>query len=102
MYELVVCHHQSMVEKWMLSQAVEEPLYLYVSMPKVAVPKVVQKQIKAVYLTHGEDNQEVRYFSNTCKTHVWTFLRAYVYIFFPFWGIFWGSIRKGRIYNFLF
>ena len=43
---------QSMVEKWMLSQAIEELLKLYVSMSKGTVPKVVKKT-KTIYLTHG-------------------------------------------------
>ena len=38
----------------MLSQAVEDILDVYVSMTKVTVPKVVQKQTEAIYLTHGE------------------------------------------------
>ena len=54
--------YQATVEKWMLSQAVEDLLSLYINMPKDTVPEVVQKQIQAIHLTHGEDDQEVRNF----------------------------------------
>ena len=46
----------------MLSHAVEELLNMYVSISKCTVPKVVQKDMKDIYLTHGEDNQEVHHF----------------------------------------
>ena len=94
--------NQAMVEKWMLSQPVKELLELYVSMPKGTVTKVMHKQIEAIYLTYGEDDQEVRHFSNIWKTHVWKFLRECVYICCPSWNFFWVSKRKTRIYNFLF
>ena len=54
--------NQSMVEKCMLYQAVEKILDIYVIISKREVDEVVQKQIEAIYLTHGEDDQEVHYF----------------------------------------
>ena len=48
--------NQATVENWILTQAAEELLELYISMSKGMVPKVVQKNIKAVYLTHDKDN----------------------------------------------
>ena len=59
--------NQLTVEKWMLSQAVEELPNLYVSMPKGTVHKVVQKQIEVIYMTHGEDNKDVRHFVQHLK-----------------------------------
>ena len=54
--------NQEMVEKWMLSQAVEDLLEIFVSISKDMVTKVVQKQIETIYLTHDEDYQEVCHF----------------------------------------
>ena len=48
--------NQEMVEKLMLSHVVKDILELYISMSKGMVPKVVQKNIKAVYLTHDKEN----------------------------------------------
>ena len=49
--------NQATVEKLILSQAVEGIIELYVRIPKGTLPEVVQKHIKATYLTHGEDDQ---------------------------------------------
>ena len=51
--------NQATVENWMLTQAAEELLELYISMSKVTLTEVVQNHIDASYLTHGEDDQEV-------------------------------------------
>ena len=72
--------NQATVEKWMMSQAVEDILGLYVSLSSGTVPEVVQKHIQAINLTRGEDDQEVRNVFNTWKMYVWKFLRACVYI----------------------
>ena len=48
---------QKTVEKWILSQAIEDLLELYVSMSKDGVPEVVPKHTEVIYLAHGEDNQ---------------------------------------------
>ena len=65
--------NQENIEKWMMSQAAKEILNLYVSMPTGTVPGVVQKQTETIYLEHGEDDEEVRHFSNTWKTLIWKF-----------------------------
>ena len=75
--------NQATVEKWMLSQVVEELLELHISMSKGMMHEVVQNQIELIYLTHGEDDKEVCHFSSTWKTHVCKCLRACVYIFCP-------------------
>ena len=48
---------QKTVEKWILSQAIEDLLELYVSMSKDGVPEVVPKHTEVIYLAHGEDDQ---------------------------------------------
>ena len=69
--------NQETVEKWMLSQVSEELLELHVSISEGTVTKVVQKQIKAIYLTWEKDSQEVCNFFQHLKTHVWKWLRAF-------------------------
>ena len=94
--------NQETIEKWMLFQSVEELLELYVSMSMGTVPKVVQNYIKAIYLTHGEENQEARHFFNTWGTYVWKCLTSCVYSCYPSCSVFWSSRRKKSIYTFLF
>ena len=88
--------NQETVEVWMLYQAVEELLDLYISMSKGTVTKVMKNQIEEIYSTHGEDNQEVCHFSNVSKTHACKCLRACVYIFCPSCDVFCSSRGKKR------
>ena len=63
--------NQATVEKLMLSQAVEDLLGLYLSMSKGTVTEVVQKQIQAIHLTYGEDDQEVRNVLHHLEMRAW-------------------------------
>ena len=54
--------NQTTVEKLMLYQTAKELFELYVMMSKGTVPKVLKKYTEEIYLTHGEDNQEVCHF----------------------------------------
>ena len=63
--------NQATVEKWMISQAVKDFLGLYVSMSKGTVTEVVQKQIQAIHLTYGEDDQEVRNVLHHLEMRAW-------------------------------
>ena len=67
-----------------LSHSVEELLELYISMSKFTVPELVQKKIGAIYLTHGEDDQEVHHFFQHLKNACLEMLKSVCLDFLPF------------------
>ena len=86
--------NQAMVENWMLYQAVEDILELYVSMSKGTFPEVLQKQIEPIYLTHDENDQEVCHFFQHLENACLEMLKSVCLHFFlllQFFGVLAGK-----------
>ena len=88
------------VEKWTLSQAVEELLDIYVSMSKGTVHEVVQKIIEAIYLAHGEDDQEVRHFFQHLVNACLEMLKSVCLHLLPFLRCFW-EFKKEKMHLYI-
>ena len=86
----------------MLLHAVEELLNMYVSMSKCTVPKVVQKDMKDIYLTHGEDNQDIHHFVQHPKNACLGMLKSVCLYFMPFLRFFLVQEEKGASRLFYF
>ena len=62
--------NQAMIEKWTLSQAIEDLLELYLSKPKGTVPEVVQNILRRFILHTVKTIRRSIILSNTWKTYV--------------------------------
>ena len=63
-------------------------------MPNGVVPKVLKKHTKAIYLTHGEDDQDIRHFFQHLKTACLGMLKSACLRLLPFLRCFLGFKKE--------
>ena len=95
--------NQATVEIWILYQAINELIKLYVSMSKSMLTEVVQKYIKEIYLKHGEDDQELSHFFQHLKNACLEILNIVCLHLIPFLRYFFESRKeKAHLYFSIF